>query len=258
VTPQLFLIMACAVLGLIFGSFANVLVYRLPREESIVFPSSHCPACGHSIAWYDNIPLLSYIRLGGRCRHCGDPVPMRYFLLELCMGATWAYLAWHFGWGLALVSALILATLLWALTWIDLEKGLLPDAITVPGIALGMLFASLAGHGLASLIGAVSGYGIFWLVAKLFLAVSGREGMGHGDFKLLAMLGAFFGWQALPAIIFVSSFSGAVCGGLYLLLARRHARTPIPFGPYLAAAGMVWLLWGEGLMSWYFGFFQNS
>ncbi len=245
------LVGACVLLGLIFGSFANVLVYRLPRGESIVMPGSHCPSCGHTIAWFENIPLISWLLLKGHCHHCGAAISVRYPLLELCMGLTWGYMAWHFGGGLELVMALILSAMLWVLTWIDLETGLLPDAITLPGIGTGIVFSLATGHLMDGAMGAVAGYGVFWVIAKIFFLLTGREGMGYGDFKLLAMLGAFLGWQALPFVIFLSSLCGAVVGSLYLLLARKHADTQIPFGPYLAASAMVFLLWGPGLLSWY-------
>lgn len=247
----MFLITVCGMLGLIFGSFANVLVHRLPRSESIVSPPSHCPSCGHCLAWYDNIPLISYMALRGRCRHCREAISIRYPLLELCLGLTWASMAWHFGWGVELIMALVFTFVLWVLSWIDLEVGLLPDRITLPGIGAGIIFGIALGHGSDSVIGAAAGYGIFWLVARAFLALTGREGMGYGDFKLLAMLGAFLGWQALPGIILFASFSGAVIGGCFLLFSRRQARTPIPFGPYLAASGAIWLLWGADLLNWY-------
>lgn len=246
----MFMIAASGLLGLLFGSFANVLVHRLPRGESIVFPGSHCPHCAHAIAWYDNIPVVSWMLLGGRCRHCAAPVAVRYPLMEAGLGMIWALLAWHFPASLALGSALVLSFLLWVLTWIDLETGLLPDALTLPGIAIGILFAAIGGQLIDSLIGAAAGYAVFWLVARLFLLLTGREGMGQGDFKLLAMLGAFLGWQALPFVIFLSSFVGAIVGSLYLLLTRNSMRAEIPFGPYLAAAGMIWLVWGEALLAW--------
>lgn len=245
------LVTVCSLSGLIFGSFANVLVYRLPRNESIVFPGSHCPSCSHGIAWFENIPLVSWLALKGRCRYCGVAISVRYPLLELCLGLTWGYMAWHFGLSMELVMPLVLSLMLWPLIWIDLETGLLPDAITFPGIAAGILSGIISGHWQDSVIGAVAGYGVFWLVARIFLLLTGREGLGYGDFKLLAMLGAFLGWQALPFIIFLSSFCGAVIGSVYLLLARKHARTQIPFGPYLAVSGMVWLLWGSDLLRWY-------
>jgi len=250
------LVGVCVLLGLIFGSFANVLVYRLPKGESIVTPGSRCPSCGHALTWFENIPLLSWLALRGRCRYCRVAISMRYPLLELCMGVTWGYMAWHSGWGLELLIALTLSMMLWVLAWIDLETGLLPNAITLPGIGMGIVFSMVAGHLMDSLIGAVAGYGVFWLVAKMFFLLTGREGMGYGDFKLLAMLGAFLGWQALPFIIFLSSFCGAAIGSLYLLLTRHHIRTQIPFGPYLAASGMIWLLWGSDLLRWYLDVIQ--
>lgn len=243
-----FLILACALFGLVFGSFANVCVYRLPRHASIIFPGSQCPSCSHAIAWHDNIPIISYLWLKGRCRHCGSSILIRYPLLELCMGASWAGLAWHFGATPQLLMAITLVSLLWILSLIDLETGLLPNALTLPGIALGLAFSAWTGNPLDSLIGAVAGYSVFWVVARTFLLITGREGMGYGDFKLLAMLGAFFSWQALPFIVFLASAVGAVTGGLFLLASGRQARTPIPFGPFLALAGVIWLLAGELLL----------
>lgn len=244
------MIIACGMLGLLFGSFANVLIHRLPRGESIVRPGSRCPHCAHAIAWYDNIPVFSWLLLQGRCRHCDKPVAWRYPLAEAGLGLLWAGLAWHFSPGLGLGAVLVLSFLLWTLTWIDLETGLLPDALTLPGIAAGLLFAAFGGHITDALIGAVAGYVVFWLVARAFLLITGREGMGQGDFKLLAMLGAFLGWQALPFVVFLSSFVGALVGSLFLLLSRRSIRAEIPFGPYLAAAGMIWLVWGDVLLHW--------
>jgi len=246
-----FVIGACGLLGLLFGSFANVLVHRLPRGESIIYPGSRCPKCAHAIAWHDNIPVFSWLLLRGHCRHCDAPVALRYPLLEAGLGLVWGFLAWHFSLTPELGMALALSFLLWTLTWIDLETGLLPDALTFPGIAAGLLFAASGGYFSSALAGALAGYAVFWLVARVFLLLTGREGMGQGDFKLLAMLGAFLGWQALPFVIFLSSFVGAVIGSLLLLLARRSIRSEIPFGPYLAAAGMIWLVWGEALLHWF-------
>jgi len=248
-----FLILSAGVVGLIFGSFANVCVHRIPLHISVVFPGSRCPACGHAIAWYDNIPLLSWAMLGGKCRYCKSAISIRYPLLELLMGLSWAALAWHFGFTPVLLQALLLVSLLWVLTLIDLETGLLPNVLTFPGMAIGLGFAYWFGYFQDAVIGAILGYGVFWLVARLFLVVTGREGMGYGDFKLLAMLGAFMGWQALPFIVFASSFVGAVAGTVLLLVARKEMRTEIPFGPYLAAAGMIWFLWGAEILQWYAG-----
>lgn len=245
------LALLCGVLGLMVGSFANVCVYRIPRRESIAFPGSHCPVCDHAIAAYDNIPLLSWLLLRGRCRHCHAPISWRYPLLELLMGVSWALLAVRFGATVELASALCLFFLLWVLSAIDLETGLLPNALTWPGMAAGLLFAWWQGAWFDALIGALAGYWLFWSIARLFFLLTGREGMGHGDFKLLAMLGAFMGWQALPFIVLVSSVVGALVGSLFLLLAKKGWRAEIPFGPYLAVAGMIWLLWGDELLGWY-------
>jgi len=239
--------------GLVVGSFANVCVHRIPLGESVVHPRSRCPSCGTMIAWYDNLPLLSWLLLRGRCRHCGSSISVRYPLLELLMGLSWAALAWHFGPTLMLAEAIVLITLLWILTLIDLETFLLPNVLTLPGIAVGLLFSWLQGDAIDALIGAAAGYGSFWLIARLFLMATKREGMGYGDFKLLAMLGAFMGWQALPFIVLISSLAGALIGSLFLLLSRRGFRTEIPYGPYLAAAGMIWFLWGKPLLGWYTG-----
>jgi leader peptidase (prepilin peptidase)/N-methyltransferase len=191
--------------------------------------------------------------LAGKCRHCRASISWRYPVLELLMGLSWGVLAWHYGASPVLLQALCLFFLLWILTFIDLETGLLPNLLTFPGIALGLGFSLWIGDWQTSLIGAIAGYSVFWLVARLFLLITGREGMGYGDFKLLAMLGAFMGWQALPFIIFASSLIGALVGSLFLLLARRGFHTEIPFGPYLAAAGMVWFIWSESVLVWYSG-----
>ncbi|MCF7821707.1 MAG: prepilin peptidase [Mariprofundaceae bacterium] len=255
--PELFLVLASGLFGLLFGSFSNVCVHRIPLRISIVSPRSRCPACEHEIAWYDNIPLISWLMLRGKCRSCGAPISIRYPLLELLMGLSWAGLAWKFGFSPLLIQALVMVSLLWMLTLIDLETGLLPNLLTFPGIAAGLLFSFWAGHLQDAIIGAVAGYAVFWLVAKLFLFFTGREGMGYGDFKLLAMLGAFMGWQALPFVIFASSLVGAVVGSAFILLTRKKMRAEIPFGPYLAAAGVVWFLWGGGILQWYAGLLRG-
>lgn len=245
------LIAVSALLGLLFGSFANVCVHRIPKRESLAFPASHCPICSQPIAARDNIPLFSWLVLGGKCRNCGAAIPWRYPLLELLMALTWAGLAWHFGHSPLLLVGMCLSFLLWVLTFIDLEEGILPNALTFPGMALGLGFSVWLGDWQASLIGMVAGYGIFWLVARLFLLITGREGMGYGDFKLLAMLGAFMGWQALPFIILASSLIGVMVGSSFLLLAKRGLKAEIPFGPYLALAGMLWFVWGGEIIGWY-------
>jgi leader peptidase (prepilin peptidase)/N-methyltransferase len=254
---HLFFTLYIGIIGLLVGSFANVCVHRIPRGESVVKPRSKCPICNNEIAWYDNIPLLSWLMLGRKCRYCQTPISWRYPLLELTMGLMWTGIAWfypiHAYDPVFLLQAISLVTLLWILTLIDVETFLLPNVLTFPGIALGLGFAAYFGFFWDSLIGVVAGYGIFWLVARLFLLATGKEGMGQGDFKLLAMLGAYMGWQAIPFIILLSSFTGAVIGSLALILAKKGLRAEIPYGPYLAAAGMIWFFWSTPILYWYQG-----
>ncbi len=245
------MVLLAVIVGMIFGSFANVCVHRIPQRESIAFPGSHCPKCNHGIAFYDNIPLISWLFLGGRCRHCQATITWRYPLLEVLMGVSWGLLAWHYGPTFMFAEAVCLFSLLWILTFIDLETFLLPNVLTFPGIALGLAFSWWFGDWQDALIGAIAGYAVLWTVARLFLKITGQEGMGYGDFKLLAMLGAFMGWQALPFVIFASSVAGALIGAVMLKLCNRGFRTEIPFGPYLAVAGMCWYVWHEQILGWY-------
>jgi len=245
---QLFATLSMGLLGILFGSFSNVCVHRIPLGQSIVTPGSHCPQCKNDIAWYDNIPLISWVLLGRKCRHCNLAISWRYPLLELSMGGLWALITWFTPiapqTSVYLLQAIVLVSLLWILTLIDLETFLLPNALTFPGIASGLLFAWHFDYLLDALIGVISGYGFFWLIAFLFYKATGKEGMGQGDFKLLAMLGAFMGWQALPFIVLVSSVVGAIIGSIILLLQRKGLRSEIPFGPYLAMASVVWFFFG--------------
>ena len=266
-TPLAFIAVACC-LGLIVGSFLNVVVHRLPimleREwhshcaelsgtqapvtepYNLVIPRSRCPHCGHAIGAFENIPVLSYLLLRGRCRACKARISPRYLLIEIISGVLSGWLAWHFGFGWPVLGALLLTWALLALTVIDLEKQLLPDKITLPILWLGLVFN--LGHTFtdarSALIGAVAGYLSLWCVYHGFRLLTGKEGMGYGDFKLYALLGAWLGWQSLPLIILIASAAGALVG-IGLILSRRVQRgIPIPFGPYLAVAGWIALLWG--------------
>lgn len=269
---------AAALLGLVMGSFLNVVIFRLPivlerewRSQcvqlfdcqnsmaeppppfNLIVPRSHCPACGHTIAVLENVPVLSYLWLGGRCSSCANPISSRYPAVEILSSVLTAVTAWHFGFGAEAVGAMILTWALIALAFIDLDHQLLPDNITMPMLWLGLglnllgLYASLE----ASLIGAIAGYGILWLVYHLFRLATGKEGMGFGDFKLMAMLGAWLGWQALPVVILLSSVVGAVVGIVLVLVYNRDKSLPLPFGPYIALAGWIALLWGADLTAWY-------
>ena len=274
--PALFAALAAG-LGLLVGSFLNVVIYRLPvildREWrtdcrqlleageptmpadrfNLLVPRSHCPNCGHRVAAHENVPVLSYLWLRGRCAECGWRIPFRYPLVELVTGVISALVAWRFGASVGGAGALLLSWALITLTFIDLDTQLLPDVITLPFLWLGLAFNLAATYTpLAdAVLGAIFGYGLLWAVFQLFRLITGKEGMGFGDFKLLAMLGAWQGWQALPAIVLLSSVVGAAVG-IGLMLTRGHDRNvPIPFGPYIAMAGWVSLLWGQEIISAY-------
>ena len=216
-------------------------------------PRSACPHCNHAISAWENIPIVSYLLLRGKCKGCGANISPRYPIIEAISGILCAYAAWHFGFGLAAAGALLFIWALLALTAIDFNTQLLPDDITLPLLWLGLLFnlfgifASL--H--SAVLGAMFGYLALWGVYWLFKLVTGKEGMGYGDFKLLAALGAWMGWQMLPLIILLSSLVGAVVG-ITLIVAAKHGRSvPIPFGPYLAGGGLIALFWGKPLTQSY-------
>lgn len=268
---------AAGVLGLCVGSFLNVVIHRLPKmmeqewqaqcaelqgqpateppeRLTLAQPRSRCPNCGHRIGVLENIPLLSYLLiLRGKCSACGIRISPRYPIIEAATGLLSAWTAWHFGPTLLTAGALLLLWALIALSAIDLDTQLLPDAITLPLLWLGLLFnlwgvfTSLE----SAVIGAMAGYLALWSVFWLFKLATGKEGMGYGDFKLLAALGAWLGWQMLPAIILLSSVVGAVVGIALIALARHGRNIPIPFGPYLAAAGVIALFWGASLTQGY-------
>lgn len=273
-TPWLFVATTLA-LGLVVGSFLNVVIHRLPKmmerewrmqcaeldgreitvteRYNLVLPPSACPHCGHQIGALENIPLLSYLWLRGRCAECKHPIGVRYPVVEAITGLISAYAAWHFGFGWPAAAALILVWALIALTFIDLDTQLLPDDITLPLLWLGLLVnvADVFTDLQSAVIGAVAGYLALWSVYWLFKLVTGKEGMGYGDFKLLAALGAWLGWKMLPAILLLSSVVGAFVGIALILFARHGRNVPIPFGPYLAGGGLVALFWGQTLTQAY-------
>ncbi|MDD9211349.1 prepilin peptidase [Aeromonas dhakensis] len=263
--------------SLIIGSFLNVVIHRLPimlerewraeylsyfnpetqpqQEEryNLMVPRSACPHCGHAITAMENIPLLSWLWLKGRCRECQAPISARYPLVELLTALLSLVVAATFppGWGL--LAALLLTWVLVALTFIDLDKMLLPDQLTLPLLWGGLLF-NLAGGFVPladAVIGAMAGYLVLWSLYWAFKLLTGKEGMGYGDFKLLAALGAWLGWQALPIVLLLSSLVGAIIGISLILLRNHHQGKPIPFGPYLAIAGWIALLWGDTITRWY-------
>ena len=271
-------VLCALILGLLVGSFLNVVIHRLPimmqrdwraqaREFlelpaepvstfNLVLPHSHCPHCDHQIRAWENIPLVSWLALRGKCSSCRAPISARYPLVELLCGLLSAYVAWHFGFSWQAGAMLLLTWGLLAMSMIDVDHQLLPDSIVLPLLWLGLivnsfgLFASLPD----ALWGAVAGYLSLWSVYWLFKLVTGKEGMGYGDFKLLAMLGAWGGWQVLPLTILLSSVVGAVLGTIMLRLQKAESGTAIPFGPYLAIAGWIALLWGDRITATYLHF----
>jgi leader peptidase (prepilin peptidase)/N-methyltransferase len=263
------------VLGLLIGSFLNVVIYRLPkimqRQEdnyyadekglpqphtdryNLVLPRSACPHCGHKITALENIPVVSYLLLGGKCKSCKAKISVRYPLIELFTAALSAGMVWHFGSGIAGMAAVVFAWLLVAMTFIDIDTQLLPDDMTLGLLWIGLLlninatFAPLQD----AVIGAVAGYLALWSVYWAFKLITGKEGMGYGDFKLLAALGAWMGWGMLPVVILLSSLVGSVIGVTMIVLSKLGWETQIPFGPYLAGAGLIALVWGHQLSDYY-------
>ncbi len=276
--PWMFVALA-TLLGLLVGSFLNVVIHRLPKmmesewraqaediidpENSaarivkqtynLVIPRSACPKCGHQITAIENVPIVSYLALRGRCRKCNAPISARYPAVEAITGILSGVVALHFGFGIAAVSGLILLWGLIALTFIDADTQFLPDSITLPLLWLGLIvninstFTDLS----SAVIGAVLGYMVLWSVYWVFKFVTKKDGMGYGDFKLLAAIGAWLGWQSLPLVILLSSVVGAFVGIALIILSRIGKSIPIPFGPYLAMAGFIALLWGKPLMDAY-------
>ena len=274
--PLIFVLCA-ALLGLCVGSFLNVVIHRLPKmmerqwraecaelagqeapaaeRYNLIVPRSACPSCNRPITALENIPLLSWLVLRGKCAGCSTRISPRYPAVEALTAALSAYVAWHFGFGMAAAGALLFTWVMIALTFIDLDTFYLPDSITLPLLWLGLLlnlsgtYTPLSG----AVIGAAAGYLSLWGVYWIFKWATGKEGMGYGDFKLLAAIGAWLGWQMLPLTILLSSLVGAVIGVGLIVFAGRGRSVPIPFGPYLAIAGMIALLHGPALTRAWFG-----
>jgi leader peptidase (prepilin peptidase)/N-methyltransferase len=244
------------ILGAVVGSFLNVCIYRLPAGESIAYPASRCPVCRTPIRWYQNIPILSYLLLRGRCASCRSGISVRYPLVEALTGLLFVLVLQRFGLQWATAVFWLFAAALVVITFIDLDHQIIPDAISLPGIAFGF-FCSLVLPSLSwtdSLLGILAGGGSLYLVAAGYELLTKKEGMGGGDIKLLAMLGAFLGWQAVLPIIFLSSLMGTCVGVPLMLVRKADGGLPIPFGPFLAAAAMIYLLWGPPLIRWYLSF----
>ena len=248
--PGWFVLSVAAAYGLVFGSFLNVVIYRLPRGVSLVRPRSHCPACGSTIRWFDNLPVLSFLLLGGRCRTCRERISLRYPLVELGSGALATAVVARFGLTMRGAEALLLVGLLLPLALIDFEHRLLPDALTLPGIALGLAVALVGGLVPLrdALLGAAVGAAIPFAVIVIYRRLRGVEGMGVGDVKLLAMIGAFVGWREMLLTLGLGSTAGAVVGIGLMLAGKGRRDTELPFGTFLAAGAVAVLFVGDWLL----------
>lgn len=270
-TNSVFFISLCTTIGLVAGSFLNVIIFRLPKMMerewnqqcselrgettkplptlNLVKPCSECPHCKHKITALESIPIISYLALRGRCSQCNTSISLRYPIMEALTGIMSGFIAWHFGYGFITVAALIFVWSMIALAFIDLDTQLLPDEVTLPLLWIGLLIN--LGNGFtdisSAVIGAASGYIFLWLIYWCFKIATGKEGMGYGDFKLLAVIGAWFGWKMLPLVILLSSLAGAAIGIGLIIVAKNKRDTPFPFGPYLVGGGLVALFWGDQL-----------
>lgn len=242
------------VLGAVTGSFLNVCIHRMPRDESIIRPSSYCPACRNPVRPIDNIPIVSFLLLGGKCRHCREPISWRYPVVEFLNAMGYVLLLWKFGpTALTLVYALLYSALL-VVTFIDLAHQIIPNEITLPGIVVGMIAASfILPQGFwSSFIGFLLGGGLFYLIADLSHRILKQEGMGGGDIKLIAMIGAFLGWQSVLLTIFIGALLGSLVGLFLILVSGKGRKYPIPFGPFLSLGALASLFWGSEILWWYF------
>ena len=244
-------------LGLALGSFANVCIYRLPLGRSIVSPPSSCPHCGTQIQFYDNIPILSYVLLRGKCRNCKKSIPIQYPLVELITGIISLALFIRYGISYQYILYLLFSGSLVVITFIDLHHKIIPDVISLPGIVVGFLASFILPYltWIESLIGIVAGGGALLLIAVIFEKLTGKEGMGGGDIKLLAMIGAWLGWKALPFVVLISSILGILIGGGALLVSGKGMRVRIPFGPFLAMGTLTYFFFGGPIIRWYASFF---
>jgi leader peptidase (prepilin peptidase)/N-methyltransferase len=245
------------VLGLLIGSFLNVCIWRLPRRESLNWPGSHCTTCERRLSWYENIPVASWLALRGRCRSCGAGIAVTYPLVEFVTGTLFAGGYLVYGWTPLLAVRLLFACAMVVLFVIDLRHRILPNVITLPGIVAGLVFSLALPPGwLAALIGAIAGGGALFLIAEVYYRVRGVEGLGMGDVKMLAMIGAFLGWQLTLVTLMLASLSGSVIGVGLMATGRRDMQAALPFGTFLAVGALVAAVYGDDLLAWYLGFYS--
>lgn len=254
--PAWIFLALAAVWGAVVGSFLNVVIYRLPLRQSLAWPGSACPSCKRPLSWYENIPIVSYTMLGGRCRTCRTPLTIRYLVVELLCAAMFAGAWWLYGPSLLLVSRLLLGCALIALFAIDLEHYILPDVITLSGIVIGFVLSFVTEPGwLASLIGVLVGGGLLWAIAEGYYRIRHEEGMGFGDVKMLAMIGAFLGWKLTIVSVVMASFTGSIIGVALIVSGRGTMKYALPFGTFLALGALIAATVGPGILEWYMGYF---
>jgi leader peptidase (prepilin peptidase)/N-methyltransferase len=254
--PLWFFVVALALMGLAIGSFLNVCIYRVPRGESIVFPASRCTSCGKSLAAYHNIPVVSWLVLRGRCAFCRAPVSARYPAIEALTAIVFALHALFFEPGLLLVVRLAFASVLIVLAFIDLDHRILPNRITLSGVAAGLALSVFLPPGWRSaLLGVAAGGGVLWVIGEAYFRLRGVEGMGMGDVKMLAMVGAFLGWKAVLVTLVLASFTGALVGVIMLRQRENAMKYALPFGTFLSAGALVASLAGDNLVAWYLSFY---
>ena len=253
ISPHIIYSVFAFAFGAVVGSFLNVCICRMPKDESVVLPPSHCTNCDYLIRWYDNVPMVSYLLLKGRCRSCGEPISAQYPLVEFLNGALTLALFLKFGPSFVFAVLFLFCSALVVITFIDLEYQIIPDMITLPGIVIGFALSFLIPNfgWLSSLIGILSGGGSLLLIAYLYQAVAKKDGLGGGDIKLLAMMGAFFGWKAILFIIFAASLAGSAIGITVMLVQKKDATLAIPFGPFLASAAVLYIFCGNQIIFWY-------
>jgi leader peptidase (prepilin peptidase)/N-methyltransferase len=257
VTPELALPWVAAAFGLVIGSFLNVCIFRLPEGLSVVSPSSRCRTCGHQLAWFENIPVISFLALRGRCRRCGQSISSQYALVEIVTAVVFVAAALSFEPGWLLASRLIFASAMIVLFMIDLEHRILPNVITLPGIVVGFLFSLMTEPGwLSSLIGIVAGGGVLWLIAAAYERVRHEQGLGMGDVKMLAMIGAFLGWKLMLLTLVLSSLLGTSVGLGLIATSRGDMKSALPYGTFLAVAAIVASFVGDPIIRWYVGFYS--
>ncbi len=245
--------------GAAIGSFLNVVILRLPEKASIVFPASHCPSCKAPLAWYENVPIVSYVFLRGKCGHCKTSISLQYPVVELCMGLLSTAVIYKFGLTFSAAGYFLFCASLVAIIWIDIRHQIIPDSISLPGIVIGFLFSFIAPHltWLDSLIGLVAGGGILYSIALLYYLLKKQQGMGGGDIKLLAMIGAFLGWQSLLFVIFTSSLIGTMVAVPIMLTEKKGVKTKIPFGPFLSIAALIYLFFDQQIL-YYFSLYLQG